>query len=270
MDYSFAHWPEEWKRYYLERLNGNSYQQNLLERSLADGLAFELDLYTGCTLAAMREWKLNQANALDVKLEDVMADFDGTMRRIFGHFGFTADQSQAALDVARSEDVSRMDHAAIAERPQIYSRTISKWRDVLTADQIAHFEERHGDLIRELGYRPAAAMPSAAESNDSGARVIDAASPLAVGDDGVKLIRVQPANRSDERRNTTVDAKTTKDAVILLSSDGTCNQPAASSQSTFTIDVTSGSSRVRLESHFATLRSIGSGPWAAPAVGACG
>jgi hypothetical protein len=49
VDYSFAHWPEEWKRYYLERLNGNSYQQNLLERSLADGLDVELDGYTGST-----------------------------------------------------------------------------------------------------------------------------------------------------------------------------------------------------------------------------
>ncbi len=161
VDYSFAHWPEDWKRDYIERLGGRSYQQNLLDRSLADGLDFELDLYTGCTLAAMREWKLNQADALDVKLEDVMADFDDAMLRIFGHFGFTADQSQAALEVARSEDVRRMDHRALAERPQIYSRTISKWRDVLTADQIARFEERHGDLIRELGYEPAGGTQTA-------------------------------------------------------------------------------------------------------------
>ena len=71
----------------------------------------------------MREWKLNGADAMDVKLEDVMADFDGAMRRIFDHFGFTAEQSQAALEVARSEDVRRMDDATIATRPQIHSRT---------------------------------------------------------------------------------------------------------------------------------------------------
>lgn len=167
--YSFAHWPEDWKRHYLERLSGKSYQQNLLDRSLADGLDFELDGYTGCTLATMREWKLNGADALDVKLEDVMADFDGAMRHIFDHFGFTADQSQAALEVARSEDVRRMDDAAIAERPQIHSRTTSKWRDVLSATQIARFEERHGDLIRELGYELAGAIPSFLENQDASA-----------------------------------------------------------------------------------------------------
>jgi hypothetical protein len=81
VDHSFAHWPEDWKRRYLERLNGKSYQRNLLERSMVEGLDFELEGYTGCTLAAMREWRLNGADALDVKLEDVMADFDGARRR---------------------------------------------------------------------------------------------------------------------------------------------------------------------------------------------
>jgi hypothetical protein len=152
IDYSVAHWPEEWKRHYLERLGGKSYQQNLLDRSLPDGLDFELGGYTGCTLATMREWDLNGADALDVKLEDVMADFDGAMRRIFDHFGFTPDQSEAALDVARSEDIRRMEDAFMAERPQIYSRTISKWREVLSVAQIARFEALHGDLIRDLGY----------------------------------------------------------------------------------------------------------------------
>ena len=142
VDHSVAHWPEDWKRSYIDRLAGRSYQMNLLERSREDGLAFELEGYTGWTLATMREWRRNGADALDIKLEDVMADFDAAMLRIFGHFGFTADQSHAALEVARSEDIRRMDDSAIADRPQIYSRTISKWREVLSDRQIADFEER--------------------------------------------------------------------------------------------------------------------------------
>jgi hypothetical protein len=160
VDHSVAHWPEEWKRRYLERLNGRSYRDNLLERSREAGLDFELEGYTGWTLAAMRDWKSNGADALDIRLEDVMADFDGAMLRIFDHFGFTADQRQAALDVARSEDIRRMDDAAVAERPQIYSRTISKWREVLSAAQIARFEERYGDVIRALGYETDGAVPA--------------------------------------------------------------------------------------------------------------
>jgi len=163
---SFAHLSEESKRRYLDFLNGKSYHQNLLDRSMADGLDFELDGYTGYTLATMREWTRNGADALHVKLEDVMADFDGAMQQIFDHFGFTAEQSQAALEVARSEDINRMDDVAIATRPQIHSRTISKWRNVLSAAQVARFEELYGDLIRELGYEPAGGIPSFPDTMD--------------------------------------------------------------------------------------------------------
>ncbi len=167
VDHSFVHWPEDWKRRYLERLDGRSYQRNLLDRSAADGLAFELEGYTGCTLAAMRGWTLNGAEAMDVRLEDVMADFDGVMTRIFDHFGFTPEQSAAALDIARSEDVRRMDDATIATRPQIHSRTVSKWRAMLSAEQVAAFEAEYGDLIRELGYEP-----SGLGQNRAGAREV--------------------------------------------------------------------------------------------------
>jgi hypothetical protein len=163
VDYSVAHWPEGWKRRYIEGLNGQSYQANLLERSREDGLAFELEGYTGWTLATMQAWPLNHADALDVKLEDVMADFDGAMLRIFDHFDFTAEQSNAALRVVRSEDIRRMDDAAIADRPQITSRTISKWREVLSAAQVARFEARYGDLIRTLGYEAANVVPADVE-----------------------------------------------------------------------------------------------------------
>lgn len=152
VDFSVSHRTEDWKRRYLERLGGQSYQQNLRNRSLADGLDFELDGYTGCTLTTMAEWPLSKVVALDVKLEDVMTDFDGTMLRIFAHYGFTVEQCRVALEVARTEDVRRMDDAAIAERPQISSRRISRWREVLAAPQIARFEDRYGALILGLGY----------------------------------------------------------------------------------------------------------------------
>jgi hypothetical protein len=161
IDHSVAHWPENWKRRYIERLNGRSYQDNLLDRSRVDGLAFELDGYTGWTLATMREWPLNHAEAMDIRLEDVMTDFDGEMLRIFKHFDLTATQIQAALAVARSEDVRRMGEAAIAQRPQISSRTISKWRDVLTKAQVTDFEATFGDLIRSLGYATSTATQPA-------------------------------------------------------------------------------------------------------------
>jgi hypothetical protein len=230
VDYSVAHWPEDWKRRYLERLNGQSYQQNLASRSLADGLDFELDGYTGCTMATMRQWKLNGADTLDVRLEVLMADFDGEMLRIFDHFGFTAAQSQAALEVARSEDVRRMDEAAMGARPQIYSRTLSKWRDILPAAQIARFEARHGDLIRELGYELAGAARSVAGGKDAGSAEV---------------------HRPEIYGHTPPLPEIPCDAGIRLSADGAAIRPTVVGQGTYTFVVPPGRASVRLESNFA-------------------
>jgi hypothetical protein len=169
VDYSVAHRPEDWKRRYLQSLGGRSYQQTLLALPLEEGLAFELQNYTGWTLEAMRAWSRSGVDALDLQLEAVMTDFDGSMGRIFAHFGFTPEQTAVALDVARSEDIRRMSDAAIAERPQIYSRRISKWREVLTTAQVIRFKDLHGGLIRELGYGLASGDPGfARDATESG------------------------------------------------------------------------------------------------------
>jgi hypothetical protein len=152
VDYSLQHRPEAWKRRWLERLGGKSYQANLLERSRDDGLAFELDGYTGCTLEVMRDWWLTVAEVMDIKLEDIMRDYDGRMRIIFQHLGFSDTQCELALELAAEQDVRRMSDAAVESSEFIYSRQISKWADMLLPAQVDEFERRHGDLIRRLGY----------------------------------------------------------------------------------------------------------------------
>jgi hypothetical protein len=151
VDFSVLHRPERWKRDYLRRLGGRSYQRNLLDRDPADGLAFELAGYTGATLEAMWSWQA-LPEVIDVKLEDIAAGFDATLARIFGHLGFDAAQTEIALECAAAEDIARMDEATLAARPHIHSRELSKWRRVLTPDQVAGFERRYGGLIEALGY----------------------------------------------------------------------------------------------------------------------
>jgi hypothetical protein len=224
VDHSVAHWPEAWKRQYLQRLDGRSYQQNLRDRSPAAGLDFELAGYTGWTLTTMREWTLNGLDALDVKLEDVMADFDGTMLRIFDHFGFTTAQSEAALEVARTEDVRRMDDRAMAQRPQIHSRTISKWREMLSPAQIADFEAAHGDLIRAFGYELARDIPDCGQSVDTGAT-------SAMADHLPRLIK-----------------EMTPDAGIRLTTDNVAIRPTVIGNGMYCFVVPSGTRRVVLKS----------------------
>jgi hypothetical protein len=262
VDHCFAHWPEAWKRGYLERLNGRSYQRNLLERSTADGLDFELEGYTGCTLAAMREWTLNGADALDVKLEDVSADFDGAMRRIFDHFGFDAEQSRAALEVARSEDVNRMDAADIASRPQIHSREISKWRSMLSPDQVARFEAAHGDLIRDLGYDLSGAAPDG-PAPDAPAEAVSVGwfAPvqlrLPIDMAAMELEEAQLVWPSDAQPaplgNAGGAARNEAAMKVWLSADGAIIRPTVTGTESFGFVVPRGTRRVRLESRRASV-----------------
>jgi transposase-like protein len=153
VDYSFEHYLESWKRAYLARLGGRSYQCNLLDRDREAGLAFELAGYTGCTLDAMCGWRLAAPDLLPVQLEAVMRDFDGTLGAIFRHLGFSQDECEEAVALARPHDIARMSDAAIARHPHIHSRTLSKWRDFLSSGQLSAFEQRYGGLITDLGYR---------------------------------------------------------------------------------------------------------------------
>ena len=149
----FEHYPEGWKRAYLAGLGGKSYQRNLLERDREAGLAFELAGYTGRTLDAMRGWRLATPDVLQVQLEAVMCDFDGALAAIFKHLGFSDDECAQAVELARPHDIARMSDEAVARNRHIHSRTISKWRDFLSAAQIDEFERRYGELIADLGYR---------------------------------------------------------------------------------------------------------------------
>jgi len=148
---SMLHLSESTKRNFLNNLGGRSYQQNLLDRDLVAGLAFELSGYTATTLNAISEWQPRQ-EVLDVKLEALVADYDATMVRIFNHLGLNEEQCAIAVELAAAEDVRRMDNVMLDHHPHIFSRTLSKWRQILTVDQVVDFERKHGDLIKMLGY----------------------------------------------------------------------------------------------------------------------
>jgi hypothetical protein len=250
VDHAFAHRSEDWKRDYLERLGGRSYQQNLLDRSFEDGLDFELEGYTGGTLAAMREWDLNGVDAMDVTLESAMADFDGAMRRIFDHFGFTAEQSEAALEVAASEDVRRMDDAAIANRPQIHSREISKWRGMLPESRVVAFEAAYCDLIRELGYALASVVPDPPAQINAGADFCPEAS-FVMDVDAASLAWPDVAQPREQSVRLPAVAPATQDADVRLSVDGVIIRPTINQREAFSFVVPAGAERVRLESRSA-------------------
>jgi len=149
--YSQQHRAEDWKRAYIRGLGGMSYQRNLLTLDQDEGLRFELRRYAAWTIEAMVAWQPDP-HTIDIKIEDLVADFDGVLSRILRHFGLSEPDIATALAVCAPEDIGRMSDAQLAQNPHIYARKISKWRDMLTPAQCKSFEALHDRAIKRLGY----------------------------------------------------------------------------------------------------------------------
>jgi hypothetical protein len=148
---------EEWKRAYLRSLDGKSYQENLKSRSEADGISFEIQGYSAWTIDRMLAWDYDDPNVIELRFEDVLANFDAEMRRMFVGLGLTGRWLERAVEIAATEDLGRMDRARLDTDPHIQSRGSSRWEQYFTDEHKAAFKERFGDAVVKLGYE---------ESND--------------------------------------------------------------------------------------------------------
>ena len=152
LPWSQQHKPEDWKRDYIESLQGKSYQQNLLNRSQSEGILFELNHYGTWTIESMLDWDYNNPRVKEVRFESVMRDFDGTFRNIFNHLSFSENQVKRALRIARKEDLSRKSDRQLRANKHVSSRDITKWKQYFDSANISVFRQRFGETLLKLGY----------------------------------------------------------------------------------------------------------------------
>lgn len=149
---SQQHRSPAWKRQYVQSLNQQSYQANLLARSPTEGLLFELHHYGAWTIDSMLAWDYQHSPCLELKFETVMADFDASFGAIFAHVGLTTEERQRALQVAARHDLNRMSSEQVQRNRHISSRQTQKWRNYFQAEHAIAFQERFGDALVTLGY----------------------------------------------------------------------------------------------------------------------
>lgn len=143
---------EVWKKEYLRMLGGKSYQQNLLDRNQADGMLFEMQNYGRWTIDDMLAWDYTKSNILELTLEGITADFDGTFRRLFEFMEFDNRQIERAMAIARTEDINRMSDDQVVSKVHITSREQGKWRRYFDDDLRKVFKAEFGDAVVRLGY----------------------------------------------------------------------------------------------------------------------
>jgi hypothetical protein len=148
--YSQLQRSELWKLEYLRGLEGRSYQENLLVRREREGLEFEGARYAQWTAEAMSSWRTVES-IRDVQLEGIMSRFDATMSEIFSYLGFSGSELDTAVQVSRSEDVSRWADSRRKNTLHGFSKS-PRWPQYLARDQVDCFHANHASLIESLGY----------------------------------------------------------------------------------------------------------------------
>jgi hypothetical protein len=98
---------------------GLSYQQKLRTLSTRDGILFEMKHRSFPVIMDMYNWNYADRRFLNVKLEDVMAEFDREFSKIFAFLGF--DPSEC-LPIARRHDTKRLSRDQVASMEHVTNK----------------------------------------------------------------------------------------------------------------------------------------------------
>jgi hypothetical protein len=150
--YSQEHRSEAWKRDYLASLGGRSYQDNLRHRSARDGLHFEMRHYGAWTIEAMRDWNYSNPQVLELRFEDIMANYDQAFGAIFQHLFFSEKQISDCIEIAQKHDIARKTADEIGRNSHVTSLDTSRWKAFLEDEHIAAFPRLFGEVLQLLGY----------------------------------------------------------------------------------------------------------------------
>ena len=146
-----AHMDLETREAFVSRLVGVSYQERILGLEQDDGLIFEMDGFARITIDEMVGWK-ERENVLTIKMEDMVADFDGSFEKLFKWIGIPDASIPICLEIARGHDMNRMREDQIASNPHISTGKLRKWEENFSSKVTTAYEERFGNAHLKLGY----------------------------------------------------------------------------------------------------------------------
>jgi len=126
---------EPWANEKNKELSDSSYRKvlNMLNENF--GIHFEMKntLYKESsknTIMDIYNWNYNMPNFLETKFEDLMTNFNGTLTRIFKHYGFNQNMIEKALKIAANHNIQTKNHQFILKNKHITNKTFDreKWK----------------------------------------------------------------------------------------------------------------------------------------------
>lgn len=134
---------EAWANQKIKKLNNITYKDALNLIQEKDGIYFEIknQLFQESsrnTIMDIYNWNYNMLNFLETKYEDLMLDFNGTLTRIFTHYGFTSTMITTALKIAEIHNIQNMNQKYLESDNHITNKSmdLDKWKNYFNDSEL--------------------------------------------------------------------------------------------------------------------------------------
>ena len=134
---------EPWANKKIQKLGNISYKNAINILKEKDGIYFEMknQLFRESsrnTIMDIYNWNYKRPYFLETKYEDLMIDFNGTLTRIFTHYGFTPTMITTALKIAEKHNINNKNQAFLNNNSHITNKSLDldKWKTYFSDSEI--------------------------------------------------------------------------------------------------------------------------------------
>jgi len=134
---------EPWANEKIEKVDNITYKNILNFLNEKEGIYFEMknQLFRESsknTIMDIYNWNYNMPNFLETKYEDLMSDFNGTLTRIFKHYGFTSTMITTALKIAGIHNIHNKDQIYLQNDIHITNKSfdLDKWKTYFSDSEV--------------------------------------------------------------------------------------------------------------------------------------
>ena len=152
---------EPWANRKIKTLENMTYKGILNKLGRDEGLLFEMknEFYVESsrnTIMDIYNWDYYRPNFLEVKYEDLMNNFNGTLANMFKHYGFSREMIEEGLRIAANYNLrNKRDDELIGNR-HVTNKNLDmdKWREYFKSqDMVSKFWKIYPeDLFVKIGY----------------------------------------------------------------------------------------------------------------------
>jgi hypothetical protein len=152
---------EPWANEKIKKLNNITYKDALNFIKEKDGIYFEMknQLFQESsrnTIMDIYNWNYKMPNFLETKYEDLMLDFNGTLTRIFKHYGFTSTMITTALKIAAIHNIKNMEQKYLQNDNHITNKSLNldKWKNYFNDSELKNkfWGIYPSNIFNKIGY----------------------------------------------------------------------------------------------------------------------